>query len=44
MMEQHLNSSWVIMPQSQLLWTGDLNIDSSVAVLGILLVIIRMRK
>ena len=28
-MDQHLNFSWEIMPQLDLLWTGDVNIDAS---------------
>ena len=44
-MDQHLNFSWEIMPQLDLLWTGDVNIDASfflIAVL-VLLCVIRMR-
>ncbi len=43
-MFQHLNFSWEIMPQLDLLWTGDLNIDCSILVLVILLGVICIRR
>ena len=39
-----LISSWEIMPQFELLWTGDVNIDASFVLIGILLCVIRMRR
>ena len=38
-----LVSSWQIMPQFELLWTGDVNIDASFFLIAILLCVIRMR-
>ena len=39
----HLNFSWEIMPQLDSLWTGDVSIDASFVLIGILLCVIRMR-
>ena len=39
-----LISSWEIMPQFELLWTGDVNIDASFVLIAILLCVIRMRR
>ena len=43
-MAQHLNFSWLIMPQFDLLWTGDVNIDASYVLIAILLCVVRMRR
>ena len=42
-MTQHLNFSLEIMPQLDLLWTGDVNIDASFFLIAVLLFVIRMR-
>ena len=42
-MYTHLNFSWEIMPQLDLLWTGDVNIDASFFLIAVLLCVIRMR-
>ena len=43
-MHSILISSWQIMPQFELLWTGDVNIDASFVLIAILLCVIRMRR
>ena len=39
-----LISSWEIMPQFDLLWTGDVNIDGSFFLIAVIVCMIRMRR
>ena len=39
-----LISSWEIMPQFDLLWTGDINIDASFFLIAVIVFMIRMRR